>query len=680
MQNLPVENLLRPAVEIWPAITSAAVAAAMALAPDAMMLPPDVGLVGAALFGAWALKRGLDARRVLRYRRNLRRLEHYALRPEQIPVSKHKLFLGRGFRWTQTHTQRLMQTRDPALQQFFAQPAAYRWARKAEIRFERSKLLGWLPELTRSGAWWNPVPPLPLVGGNPAIHGIEPDEDDVFMDLSERGGHTLVLGTTGCGKTRFLEMLVTQDIHRGETVIVFDPKGDAELIKRMYAEAVRCGRDKDFLFFHLGYPEISARYNPIGSFGRPTEPATRIADQLPGEGDSAAFRQFAWRFTNIVVRALISLGRRPDYMQIARYVTSIEPLLIEYLEHWLGQSGPDGWQDTVRRIEASFIAEPKTIPPKLKDRDLRAIALVRYLRDSGLYDPVADGLRNAWEYDTTYYGKITASLLPLLEKLTTGRTTELLVPEYGNVDDPRPIFSWKEVIRRKCIVYIGLDALSDYEVAGAIGNAMFADLTSVAGDLYKFGADGGLPGGGQARARIAVHADEFNELIGPAFVPLLNKARGAGFQVTAYTQTWSDVEARVGSKARAGQVGGNFNTLVMLRVKNTETAQILTDQLPKARITSLVTVSGVTDGHGFDESFTSKNEDRIQEVETELLMPADLTSLPKGQAFALLEGGILWKLRLPLASSDSDHCMPDSLLDVVRRMRERRSGELSELG
>ena len=93
MQNLPVENLLRPAVEIWPAITSAAVAAAMALAPDAMMLPPDVGLVGAALFGAWALKRGLDARRVLRYRRNLRRLEHYALRPEQIPVSKHKLLV-----------------------------------------------------------------------------------------------------------------------------------------------------------------------------------------------------------------------------------------------------------------------------------------------------------------------------------------------------------------------------------------------------------------------------------------------------------------------------------------------------------------------------------------------------------------------------------------------------------
>jgi hypothetical protein len=50
-------------------------------------------------------------------------------------------------------------------------------------------------------------------------------------------------------------------------------------------------------------------------------------------------------------------------------------------------------------------------------------------------------------------------------------------------------------------------------------------------------------------------------LIGDEFIPLLNKSGGAGFQVTAYTQTWSDVEARIGSPAKAGQIAGNFNTL-----------------------------------------------------------------------------------------------------------------------
>ena len=62
-------------------------------------------------------------------------------------------------------------------------------------------------------------------------------------------------------------------------------------------------------------------------------------------------------------------------------------------------------------------------------------------------------------------------------------------------------------------------------------------------------------------------------------MPLLNKAGGAGFQVTAYTQTWSDVEARIGSRAKAGQVAGNF-TMLMLRVKELDTAAMLTEQLP----------------------------------------------------------------------------------------------------
>ena len=100
-------------------------------------------------------------------------------------------------------------------------------------------------------------------------------------------------------------------------------------------------------------------------------------------------------------------------------------------------------------------------------------------------------------------------------------------------------------------------------MAGAVGNSMFAALTSVAGSLYKFGPGRGLPGEVRPR-RIAVHADEFNALIGDEFIPLPNKAGGAGFQATAHTQTWWDVEARIGSPAKAGQIAGNFNTLIML--------------------------------------------------------------------------------------------------------------------
>jgi hypothetical protein len=120
-------------------------------------------------------------------------------------------------------------------------------------------------------------------------------------------------------------------------------------------------------------------------------------------------------------------------------------------------------------------------------------------------------------------------------------------------------------------------------------------------------------------------------------VPLLNKAGGAGFQVTAYTQTWSDVEARIGSRAKAGQVAGNFNTMLMLRVKELDTAEMLTEQLPRVEVFTLMSVSGVDDssdpGSGVD--FKSRNEDRISVSEVPMLTAADMVTLPKGQAFAL---------------------------------------------
>lgn len=40
------------------------------------------------------------------------------------------------------------------------------------------------------------------------------------------------------------------------------------MLKRMYAEAKRAGRENEFYVFHLGHPEISARYNPVGRFGQ----------------------------------------------------------------------------------------------------------------------------------------------------------------------------------------------------------------------------------------------------------------------------------------------------------------------------------------------------------------------------------------------------------------------------
>src|SRR5258707_12652979 len=148
-------------------------------------------------------------------------------------------------------------------------------------------------------------------------------------------------------------MFMTADIRRGEVCIVFDPKGDAELLKRMYVEAKRAGRDGEFYVFHLGWPDISARYNGVGRFGRVSEVATRISGQLSGEGNSAAFREFAWRFVNIIERSLGELGQRPDYLLIQRHVINIDALFIEYAQHFFAKAEPKAWEVIVQ-LEAKL--------------------------------------------------------------------------------------------------------------------------------------------------------------------------------------------------------------------------------------------------------------------------------------------------------------------------------------
>ncbi|EKZ8377985.1 type IV conjugative transfer system coupling protein TraD [Salmonella enterica subsp. enterica serovar Worthington] len=674
-----IEALLRPAVELNTAVVSGMAAYVCVQAPWAVALAPSVSYVTAAGFAALAVTRTHQGMKIIRYRRNLRRLPRYVMSTKQIPVSHRRLFLGRGFRWTQKHPQRLQDTLRPEVARYLQPNRFYLGARQLEMMTEHR--LPWLGKLLSADTPLNPVRPLPPVGGNPALHGIEPDEKDVTLALGERVGHTVVYGTTRVGKTRLAELLVTQDIRRGEVTIVFDPKGDADLMKRVWAEAHRAGRGDKLYIFHLGWPEISARYNAVGRFGRVSEVASRVAGQLSGEGNSAAFREFAWRFVNIIARALVALGERPDYTLIMRYVNNIADLYIRYAEKIIQAQLP-ALQTQIENNQQ--VLGEDDVPRNMQGQPdaLRIWAIeVALSSEEGkkLYDPILDGLRSAVRYDRTYFDKIVASLLPLLEKLTTGKTAELLSPDYQDIDDTRPIFDWEQIIRKKAVVYVGLDALSDSEVASAVGNSMFADLVSVAGHIYKHGINAGLPGGKEGKSLINLHCDEFNELMGYEFIPLINKGGGAGMQVTAYTQTSSDIEARIGNAAKTAQVQGNFNNLIMLRVRENRTAELLTTQLPQVEIYTKTLVSGHQDTADVnaDQDFTSSTQDRVGTVKVPLLEPADIVTLPKGQAFALLEGGQLWKIRMPLPAGDADDVlMPESIEKIAEEMRRSyHSGE-----
>jgi conjugative coupling factor TraD (TOL family) len=699
MSTLVIDQKLRPAVEGYSAGVSFMTSAVAFTAPWALMMPPALGTVTGVLATIFGCYRARQAWQVINYRYGLKNYKITRLHPHRIasrlPKGEDSLYLGEGFSWGQEHTQRKMDAASPDAQPFLKPSWRVTPLMAPARRFETwaARTAGpiasparALAHFTSQTAPWNLVAPREDLGGSPILHGVEPNEKPVLLRKKMRNGHMLVLGTTRVGKTRMLELLATQDIHSGAVTIIIDPKGDAELMMRVHAEAARSGRLEQLYLFHLGYPEISARYNGIGAFSRVTEVAQRATNALPSSGNSAAFKEFSWRFTNLVAQAQVALGRVPTYELILRDITNIEPLFVQYahlvLDRYQADGKIKGWRDKLDEYEAMLEGDKRerriAVPRSMQDRHTSVIAAYVYVKEAKLPDPVLDGLATAVAYDRSFFEKIIASLGPFLEKLTTGAVGKLLSPDYFDPNDKRPIFDWMTVIRQQGIVYVGLDALSDAVIAGAVGNSMLADLVSVGGKLYKEGTDPHHPEGRITLPHVCCHFDEVNEIAGPEFVPMVNKMGGSGFSITAYTQTIPDIEAKVGDRAKASQILGNFNHVVMLRVKSQETAKFFTDQLPRVDVITLTAVSGVTDtaADGMGRDFISNNQDRVGKTKEPALEPSDLMQLPQGQAFGLLEGNRLFKIRIPLPDASADAFIPQSLKAIGDDMRSRyRSSE-----
>lgn len=659
-----VENLLRPPVEVLSGLSGATCATVCGSAPELMLMSPEVGYAAAALFGVGSFYRFRQARTVLRYQRHIKRLPRFSMKADDIPTSEAGLYLGRGFEWRTQHTERLNATFDSRNEKYIRPHSLYRKAREWEYKLTHAGFNG-LARVLATDSILNPVRPDPDVGGTPALHGVGMDrETDVYQAQSTRNGHTVVVGTTRVGKSRNAELFITQDIHRKNScVFVLDPKGDAALLQRCYIEAVKAGKGNDFWFFHLGYPEKSCKYNAVGSFARITEIPTRLTGNLPESGDAKSFKDFAWQFTKFIAIAEVRLGDKPSYKSVKRHLRNIDGLFRRYAEHYLTQNGYH-YKDYVATAEPQQQGKKK--------RDPRAAALAAFIRENDIYEQVLNDLLYMFEMDREYYGKISIQLGPVLEKLTTGRIGEILSPEYDDPDDDRKTIDFQEIIKRGGICYIGLDALTDPEVAAAVGEAMFSELTSLAGYIYNYGLDGDSPCPEEARPVVDIHGDEFSDLIGPKFATLINKSGGAGYRLTLYTQTLSDIQARLESEAKAGQIIGNINNVIMMRVQEFKTAELLTKKLPEVKVREHISISGYQDTAD-SHKYISTSQDRTQETQRPLLNPADIMSLPKGQAFALMDGNRLFKIRAPLPAEEKGVVLPNNLEAVVDDMKERYS-------
>ena len=82
--------------------------------------------------------------------------------------------------------------------------------------------------------------------------------------------------------------------------------------------------------------------------------------------------------------------------------------------------------------------------------------------------------------DKHYYEKITASVGPVLSEINKSNASNI----FSFKENPDEIQLMK-AITQKQIIYIGLDSLSNFNVAQAFGKAFLSDLVSTAGKIYK---------------------------------------------------------------------------------------------------------------------------------------------------------------------------------------------------
>ncbi len=366
---------------------------------------------------------------------------------------------------------------------------------------------------------WTPAHARMLLDRNEAdLHALgRPAERDLFLPPDLLGQHVLVLGTTGVGKTRMLELLATSAIRRGDATAIVDPKGDDRLLARVMEECRRANRP--FALIAPPYPAASVKYNPLERFADVREIGDRVAALLPSGGDAEPFRNFGWELIATVAAALVRFDRPVTLAGLRQY--GIE----------------DPW--TLPRELFPGVKDPDKLAAKaraMKSPELDAlVALASRPRDHGL--------------------KMASSLLPVLAKLTAGSNRELL---------STPGWSWAEFDRSRGVAYFFLGSLLGADTASAIAKLALLDFQSHLGARYAYGQGG----------PITLVVDELADVVTPSFISCLNKGRGAGARLVLAGQTLADLEAALGSQARARQVAGNVNTIVQFRAQSQEDAEV----------------------------------------------------------------------------------------------------------
>lgn len=360
---------------------------------------------------------------------------------------------------------------------------------------------------------------------------------DIVLPDKDRNGHFWCFGTTRVGKTRVMENMIEQDIRKGNSVIVIDPKGDAPLFSKIVQVAFEEKRHEELILVSAIFPDMSARIDPLSHFFMPEELVGHIVSGVD-VGKEPFFFNVAYEISLAIVQSLLMLAKfqnmRPNFNlnEVMNYIDRDEIATL--------------------KSQIDSIDSPEAVQ-------------------------LGKNLGKILNSPPDYFSKISSTLRVALVELCSGNIGQII----GKADENRFISRLEE--GKKVIMVVQLGSLLTRKAAFTLGKVTVSMIQSYVGRIFSSDKKIDPP--------LALYIDEAQNVLYKGIEDLFAKAGGAGCWIHGFAQSVSQMYAVLG-KDFAKAILDNANTKLFMRVPDTETAEYVAPHFGIKRTKESVTAVG----------------------------------------------------------------------------------------
>jgi len=356
-------------------------------------------------------------------------------------------------------------------------------------------------------------------------HGWELERPEKIVPIvlpdEDRKGHLFCFGTTRIGKTRLIELMIEQDIRKGYSVVLLDPKGDIDLFSKVVEIAFKEKRQEELILITPIFPNVSAKIDPLSHYYMPEEIVSHVVAGIKAREEF--FINIAYETTLVVVLALILFAK----------VRGVKPFF--------------NFQEIKRRVSYEDLEALK-----------EALSSLRYGEYEEEVKDVLETLIQVLNSPKDYFSKVSSSLRTVLTALSTGNVGKII----GKADSNEFIHRLEK--GKRVILVVQTGSLLTRRTATIVARVLLSMIQSFVGRRYASGKKINPP--------LCLYMDEASNLFYLGVEDLFNKAGGAGVWLHGFTQSLADIEAEIGYEC-ARKILDNTNSKIFMRVNDPKTAQ-----------------------------------------------------------------------------------------------------------